>query len=275
MIPLCDLHTHTCFCDGKHTPEEMVQAAIQRGCHTLGFSGHAPTDVRGGDTDWWIATEKLCSYRNEVLRLKHAYGTQLEILLGFELDYFSPKLDFGCDYTIGSVHYVKVAGEYIPVDATPEILKDAVDRLYGGSFVAYAKDYFTLVSQVVEKTHCDIVGHLDLLTKFNEKYPYFCESDTTYQAMALEALDCVLEKDVFIEINTGAISRGWRTTPYPAPFILRRIVEKNGKLVLNSDSHSAEHLLFAFEDAVKLARACGVKELWVYESQTFRSMSIL
>lgn len=274
MIPLCDLHTHTQFCDGKNTPAEMVEAAIRKGCFTLGFSGHAPADVKGGDTDWWIVTERLDVYRDEILKLKNQYQKQIEIALGLELDYFSPKVQIACDYTIGSVHYVKKSGEYIPVDATPDILKSAVERLYGGDFMAYAKDYFCLVSQVVEKTDCDIVGHFDLLIKFNEKHPYFDESNASYQKMALEALDSVMEKDVFIEINTGAISRGWRTMPYPAPFILKRIVEKKGKLVLNSDSHSAEHLLFSFEDAVALARSCGARELWVYRDQMFQPISI-
>ena len=30
----CDLHTHTVFCDGKNTPEEMVLSAIEKGLDT-------------------------------------------------------------------------------------------------------------------------------------------------------------------------------------------------------------------------------------------------
>ena len=36
-----NLHTHTCFCDGKNTPEEMVISAIEKGMDVLGFSGHS------------------------------------------------------------------------------------------------------------------------------------------------------------------------------------------------------------------------------------------
>ena len=35
-----DFHTHTTFCDGKNTPEEMVLAAIEKGMPRIGFSGH-------------------------------------------------------------------------------------------------------------------------------------------------------------------------------------------------------------------------------------------
>ena len=41
MIPLCNMHTHTVFCDGKNTVDEMVESAIKLGMKTLGFSGHA------------------------------------------------------------------------------------------------------------------------------------------------------------------------------------------------------------------------------------------
>ena len=35
-----NLHTHTLYCDGKDSVEEMVRAAIDKGFTTLGFSGH-------------------------------------------------------------------------------------------------------------------------------------------------------------------------------------------------------------------------------------------
>ena len=35
-----DFHIHTCYCDGKNTPEDIVNEAISRGMKKLGFSGH-------------------------------------------------------------------------------------------------------------------------------------------------------------------------------------------------------------------------------------------
>ena len=40
-------HTHTTFCDGKNTPEEMVVAAIEKGFVALGFSTHSPSSPGG------------------------------------------------------------------------------------------------------------------------------------------------------------------------------------------------------------------------------------
>ena len=38
-----NLHTHTTWCDGKNTAEEMVRSAIESGFDVLGFSGHSYT----------------------------------------------------------------------------------------------------------------------------------------------------------------------------------------------------------------------------------------
>ena len=37
---LSNFHTHTTFCDGKSTVEEVVRSAIEKGFDAIGFSGH-------------------------------------------------------------------------------------------------------------------------------------------------------------------------------------------------------------------------------------------
>ena len=41
---LYNYHTHTTYCDGKNTAEEMVQQAISLGISQIGFSGHSYTE---------------------------------------------------------------------------------------------------------------------------------------------------------------------------------------------------------------------------------------
>lgn len=40
-----NLHTHSIFCDGKDTIEEMTLEAISKGFDILGFSGHGYLDL--------------------------------------------------------------------------------------------------------------------------------------------------------------------------------------------------------------------------------------
>lgn len=38
-------------------------------------------------------------------------------------------------------------------------------------------------------------------------------------------------------MNTGAIARGYRTTPYPAPFILKELKNLGCGIIISSDCH--------------------------------------
>ena len=113
MIPLCNLHTHTTYCDGKNTAEEMVQAAIQHGAVTIGFSGHSPLIIHRTHEEWSMRVQQTKDYHEEILRLRQIWGRQIEILLGIEQDCFSEAPDFPYDYIIGSVHYVQKGDIYI------------------------------------------------------------------------------------------------------------------------------------------------------------------
>ena len=255
-----NLHTHTTLCDGKNAPEEMVRGALRLGMDALGFSGHAPL---AGQEDWTMAAGDVPRYRGEVRRLQEAYAGRLEIFLGLEQDYFSPPPGGGWDYLIGSVHCVERAGRLLAVDYLPEDLKCSVSQYYGGDWYALAEDYYRLVGGVAERTGCQIVGHFDLLTKFNEGDRLFDTGHPRYVNAALAALDRLAGHGVIFEINTGAMSRGYRSAPYPAPALLRAMRQRDLPICITSDSHSAATLLHAFDAAEGLAWECGYREKMV------------
>ena len=58
-------------------------------------------------------------------------------------------------------------------------------------------------------------------------------------------------------MNTGAISRGYRVTPYPNPVLLKFIREQGGEIIINGDSHSADSLAQSFDTCEELAKAAG------------------
>lgn len=247
------LHCHTTLCDGKNTPAEMAAAALAAGCGAIGFSGHSPLFSE----DWCMSLAELPAYRRTVLDLREQYRGQMDVFLGLEQDYFSSPTGEDWDYLIGSVHCTRKDGRFLSVDESEEAFLSHTRECYGGDFYAFAQDYFRLEAEVAKVTGCDIVGHFDLFTKFNEGNRLFDTADPRYRKPAMEALDALLEEGVIFEINTGAISRGYRTTPYPDPVFLRRIREKGGRVAITSDSHSASSLLCAYDQAFQLAAACG------------------
>lgn len=254
-MTLADFHVHTTFCDGRDSAEDVVRAAISLGMSCLGFSGHAHTPF---DEGWCMSIEGTEAYCHEVARLRAAYAGQIEILCGVEQDMLSDLPPDGYDYVIGSAHYLTVGVERCPVDAGPAELRSAVERHFGGDPYALAEAYYRQISHVVERTGADVIGHFDLLTKFNEIDPLFDEEHPRYVAASDAALDALLATGRPFEINTGAISRGYRTTPYPGPRLLRRIVEHGGLAILSSDSHRADTLCFQFEKAQELAASLGL-----------------
>lgn len=271
MLPLCNLHTHTTYCDGDNTPEELVASALSSNLFCLGFSGHAPYGDH--DTEGCLTRENIGSYRSDIQKLKSRYADKIEILLGIEQDYYSPSLDYEYDYVIGSVHYVKKNGVYIAVDYSYEKLKDGVDRCFDSDAILLCKEYYRTVADVVNKTNCDIIGHFDIVTKFNQKHPLFDENDEVYRNIALEATDALLESERIFEVNTGAMPK-WRDRPYPSDFIIRHIVEKNGRLMITSDAHNMELLTHRFEDTVEYLKFLGVREIWCYRNGKYRSISL-
>ncbi len=261
-----NLHTHTTFCDGKDAPEEMVRGAIAAGCTSLGFSGHAPMEA---PNDWVMDVSAIPRYRAEVERLREAYAGQLEIFLGLELDYWSPPPGDGWDYLIGSVHCVKKDGAELMVDYTAEDFCQNIAKYYSGDCYAFTKDYYRLVGQAAERTGCQIVGHFDLITKFNEGDKLFDTAHPRYRQAALDALDALAAQDVIFEINTGAMSRGYRSAPYPAAWLLSAMRERGCRICITSDSHSAGTILHAFPQAAALAEACGYRETMVLTHEGF------
>ena len=251
-----NLHTHTSFADGKHTAEEVVLSAIDAGMKVLGFSEHS---FHSHPTVFGMQSPACQQeYRQEICRLKDRYADRIKILCGIEQDSFSGVPTDVYDYVIGSVHYLHLNGEFCAIDLSVQEVQDAIQKHCGGDPIVYAKAYFEAVAGVEEDTQCDIVGHFDLLTKFNERTAIFDTSDPRYIKAGLEALDALLEKDVIFEVNTGAMARGYRTTPYPAPIFLRYIAEKRGNVTLSSDAHNKDFLTYGFETALQIMKASGI-----------------
>ena len=265
-----DLHMHTAYCDGACTPEEMVQSAVKKGLNTVGISGHSYTFF---DTSYCMQKADIPRYIVELRYLRAKYFDRIHVLCGVEQDYYStyPIDDF--DYVIGSVHYLKVNDDtYIPVDESPAILKKAAETYFNGDIYALCEQYFETVADVADKTDCDIIGHFDLISKFVEdnaysvpgsiprevprsaaysvpqsQKPLFDVNHPRYVAAWQYAVDELLLFDIPFEINTGAMSRGYRTSPYPSADMIAYIKDRGGRFILSSDAHSANGIAYKFD----------------------------
>ncbi len=255
-----NLHSHTSFCDGKNTPEEMILAAVEHGFDAFGFSGHSYTAF---DESYCMSRQTTDKYEAEIRRLAAEYSGKIRVLCGIEQDIFSGPAESRWDYSIGSVHafYNEKNDRYIYVDySADQMIKDC-EECYGGDFLALAGDYFAAEARVIAVTGADIIGHFDLVTKFNERERFFDERHPRYEAAVDKALTSLLKTGAVFEINTGAMAKGYRTVPYPSESILKKIKKGGGKIIISSDTHSVDTVDYAFKDAMRLAEICGFERL--------------
>ena len=245
-----DYHVHTIFCDGKNTAEQMVMRALEIGMDEIGFSSHAHQPF---DFDYCMSREGSSAYRAEIRRLKEKYAGKIKIYLGVEKDLFSDEDTEGLDYVIGSAHYFDFGEEHPAVDAGADVLADAIERHFGGDALALCEAYYENVGKIGEAIRPTVVGHFDLVTKYNKDGRFFDESDPRYVAAWQRAADRLLKSCRLFEINTGGMYRAGTVRPYPSPEIISYIKERGGKFILASDSHSADSLLWKFGEYENLA----------------------
>ena len=277
-----NLHTHTTYCDGKNSPEEMVLDAISAGFDVLGFSGHSYTSF---DESYCMSREQTQAYQAEIRALAEKYKNRIRILCGIEQDRYGDDEPDGYDYAIGSVHaFFKASsssrpepaeasvpggiiaaegGFFIYVDWTAEAMEWAIKYLYDGDSLTLAEDYYNTLASFAADKEVQIIGHLDLLTKFEEqqtaerKEPLFNTEHPRYLQAARRTIEALVSAGKIFEINTGAISKNYRTDPYPSLPLLRMIYEAGGRIMINSDCHAAGKLDCGYELAAQLARQAG------------------
>jgi len=254
-----NLHTHSIFSDGKDTVEEIILKAIDLGFDTIGISDHSPMPFI---TDYDLTDKTLPIYLKEISVLKEKYKGKIKVLHGIELD-SSSKIDLSpYDYIIGSVHCFKHDGKYVDFDVDEKEIVKIINNYFNGDSISLAKAYYETLSGEEILRKADFIGHFDIISKNTERVQIFDTESAEYKKLAIDALHVTAEKCKFFEINTGAVSRGYRTVPYPAPFILKEMNNIGCKIVISSDCHDKEYLTCQFSEAAELARSCGFKEFY-------------
>lgn len=256
---ICSVHTHSVLCDGKNTLAEMADAAYHAGVRYFGASGHSPTPIPHDAGN--VLPDDLTVYRRELQELRQRYDGRMEVLWGIEQDSCGHQaVPDWCDYWIGSVHnlYDPAAGKYHGIDWGTEQLSACCREMFHGDFMALTEKYYEDVAIIAAKKPA-ILGHIDLITKFNEDGSFLDESARRYRAAALEALHAADPAATLLEINTGAMARGYRTVPYPALFLLREWKAMGGEVILTADAHSAGGIVWGYRQAAELAAAAGYR----------------
>ena len=267
-----DYHTHTTYCDGDNTPEEMLLSAINKGLKYYGFSSHSHLSY---DESWNMSHVAQNRYIEEILSIKEKYKDKIEVLLGTEYDLLSDNDITHFDYVIGSCHSLLKDGNYISVDHSEKTFVECAEQFYGGDYYLFAEEYFKMMSTAAEKDKITFYGHFDLINKFNKDFKFFDEKDPRYTVPMLKVLEELAKTGVPFEINTQHTFRHSATEPtYSAVCWLSALSEMGGKIVINSDAHKSDRIGYNFPLAKETAKKCGFKSYLVLKKNGFEEITL-
>lgn len=258
-----NFHTHTVFCDGKNTPEEIVLKAIEKGFSAIGFSGHGYTPF-----DLSYCMKDTEEYISEIHRLKERYKKDIEVYLGAEEDAFAPVDRSRFDYIIGSSHYVFVKGKYYAVDSGYDGFKKCLES-FDYDTLSFSEAYYSSFVNYIIDRKPDVIGHFDLITKYDELDSSMFLEDEKYNLIAEKYITKATQANCIFEVNTGAVSRGLRKTVYPFENLLYILKRNNARVMLSSDSHKIDTLDYGFTEAKKILHNIGFRHLYTLRDNKF------
>lgn len=250
-----DLHNHTHFCNHANgSMREYIEKAIELGIDVYGFSEHAPMDF---DKHYRLPIENVDAYENEVKLLKKEFEKDIEVLLGYEVDFMQhiPMLDSilnaKVDYLIGSVHFLDGWGfdnpEFIGTYQNANI-----DKIW--------QDYFDCIEAMAKSNLFDIVGHLDLIKIFK----FMPNKDI--KIIAQNAIKAIKKSNMVLEINPA----GYRkpiNEQYPSKELLEMCYEFDIPITFGSDAHEIAQVGFCYEQAVQLAKDIGYTKCMTFKDR--------
>ncbi len=228
-------HTHVERCGhAVGTEEEMVLAAIKGGFKVIGLSDHLPFKDRSEETVR-MPKEEVDDYLKECYHLKEQYKDQIEIKVGFEVEYFEDCVDYlqniknQCDYLILGQHYLR-RGE-----------KEYCDYpLYEDHYIAQMAEQ---CCQAITLGLIKYIAHVD----------YFllrgCPLTVNHLSSIRKIAQCAKEHDVVLEINLKGTKYGksnydgFSCYRYPNYLVFKVISEVGTKVCFGYDAHHPEALL--------------------------------
>ena len=239
-----DLHNHTTRCNhAEGTIDEYIERAIELGIDIYGFSEHAPMDF---DEKYRLPFCDMDAYVKDVRDAKARYQNDIEILLGYEVDYLPGHMDervlsADVDYLIGSVHFIDKWSFDNPEFIGGWKTKD-IDEIW--------KAYFEATEAMVKTGKFDIVGHLDLIKVFK----YMPRQDV--RILAKDVLHAIQKSGMVLELNAAGLRKPVGEI-YPSRDLLEVAYELEIPITFSSDAHAVDQVGFGYEKTKALAKEVG------------------
>jgi len=249
-----DLHNHTTRCNhAEGTVDEYIQRAIELGIDIYGFSEHAPMDF---DENYRLKFDEMDAYVSDILGTKEKYKNDINILLGYEVDWLQGHMDervlhADVDYLIGSVHFIDKWGFDNPEFIGGWKEKD-IDEIW--------QAYFDATEAMAKSGKFDIVGHLDLIKVFK----FMPKQDI--RLLAKNVLKAIKKSNMVMEINTAGLRKPIGEM-YPSRALVEEAYALDIPITFSSDAHAVEQIGAGYDLATTMAQDIGYTQAVTFKGR--------
>jgi histidinol-phosphatase (PHP family) len=247
MSYMVDYHMHTNFSDGNDSYLSYLEVARKKDLAEIGFTDH----ITLVPVDWCVKEVDFPVMRENLKNLCNNFSEDVQVRFGLEMDYFPEKEEeirqvisyFPVDYVIGSIHFID------------DWNFDSDKSLYGKwpNNELY-RLYFDLVQKSAKSGLFDVIGHFDLIKKFQ------CWPETDQSSLFEETLKVLKEANVVMELNTSGLDRPCGEF-FPNSEILGIACKLGIPVTLGSDAHQANQVARHFELAVSILKEVGYTKI--------------
>ncbi len=221
-------HAHTVRCQHAYgTEREFIEAAIRMGIRRFAFSDHVPSPAAPGYVSGIrMSMEEAKAYHDEIRALAEEYKEQIEILVGFEMEYtpiyYKEQIklidSIGFDFLIMGEHFWTTE-EDGPWSGTPT---DDEARIH-----AYADAVIEgmRTGRFLYIAHPDIINYNGL--------------DSVYEWEMTRLCKAAKEMGIPLEINMLGMSE---KKQYPSERFFQIAAEAGCDVIIGMDAHCVEHI---------------------------------
>lgn len=264
-----DYHVHSEYSDDSTYPlEQVIRDAIGMGMDEICITDHVDYGIKKD----WDAGEEIAYRGSQLLanvdyprymaalrNMQSRYGDRIRIRVGLEfgiqthtIPQFRALLTrYPLDFVILSIHQVENQEFW-----TQEFQRGRTQQEYNERY------YEELLAVVQQYQGYSVLGHLDLITRYDKQGVYPFER---VRPLVEAILRRVIADGKGIEVNTSSHRYGLTDTT-PSVAILQLYRELGGTiLTIGSDSHAPAHLGTHIEQARALLRDMGFRQFCTFE----------
>lgn len=264
-----DYHVHSEYSDDSTYPlEQVIRDAIGMGMDEICITDHVDYGIKkdwdAGEEIAYRGSQPLANvdyprYMAALRDMQSRYGDRIRIRVGLEfgiqthtIPQFRALLTrYPLDFVILSIHQVENQEFW-----TQEFQRGRTQREYNERY------YEELLAVVQQYQGYSVLGHLDLITRYDEQGVYPFER---VRPLVEAILRRVIADGKGIEVNTSSHRYGLTDTT-PSVAILQLYRELGGTiLTIGSDSHAPAHLGTYIGEARALLRDMGFRQFCTFE----------